>query len=115
MELSISTVAQKAPHSAFSTRIDSAIFAAKSATKRQISAVPESTLDEMYRRSVPPRTLLPAKTTVKLAVDEATGTVIGRVIDKENGDLIAQLPSEEILRLIAQTKEMLQPLVNETV
>jgi flagellar protein FlaG len=54
-------------------------------------------------------------TTVTLAVDNDTGRVIGRVIDKSTGQVLRQIPSEEMLRLIAATKEMLGPMVDETV
>lgn len=105
------------PDIAFSARMETAVAAAKSAAKRQITAVPETALNRVYRRSASaqPTVSLPANTTVKLAVDEATGTLVGKVTDRETGEIVTQIPSEEILRLIAQTKEMLKPLVNETV
>lgn len=109
------TTPQKTRDMGFSARMETAVAAAKSAAKRQISAVPEAALNRVYRRSAPASVSLPAETTVKLAVDEATGTVVGKVADRETGEIVAHIPSEEILRLIAQTKEMLKPLVNETV
>lgn len=45
-----------------------------------------------------------------LALDEKTGRVVGKVIDRESGELLWQVPSDEMLRLIAATEELLGPL-----
>jgi flagellar protein FlaG len=49
---------------------------------------------------------------LQLAIDRDTGRVIGRIVDKQSGELIRQMPSEEMLRLIAATKAELGPLVS---
>lgn len=50
-----------------------------------------------------------------LHVDEASGRVVGQVIDQETGDVMRQVPEEEMLRLLAKTREMIGALFNETV
>ena len=45
-----------------------------------------------------------------LSVDDTTGRVVGRVVDQQTGALIWQVPSDDMLRLIAATEELLGPL-----
>lgn len=45
-----------------------------------------------------------------LDVDRETGQVVGRIIEKESGRLLRQVPSEEALRLAASMKKLLEPL-----
>lgn len=45
-----------------------------------------------------------------LSVDEATGRVIGQVVDRNSGELLWQVPSDDMLRLIAATKKFLGPI-----
>ncbi len=45
-----------------------------------------------------------------LSVDHETGRVVGRVVDRDSGKLLWQVPSDDMLRLIAATKEFLGPL-----
>lgn len=47
---------------------------------------------------------------LNLSVDDETGRVIGRIIDRQTGKLLWQVPSEDMLRLIAATEKMLGPL-----
>jgi flagellar protein FlaG len=47
---------------------------------------------------------------LQLAIDRDTGRVIGKIVDKQSGELLRQIPTEEILRLIAATEEELGPL-----
>ncbi len=99
----------------FSSRIDSAVAAAKSAARRRIPAVAETALTETYRRHANPAVPLHAGMRLKLAIDENTGMVIGRIVDRGSGKVVNQIPSDDMLRLIALTKEALGPLVNEKV
>nr|WP_240990330.1 flagellar protein FlaG [Cupriavidus taiwanensis] len=46
---------------------------------------------------------------LRFEIDEATHRVITKVIDKETGDLIRQMPTEEVLR-IARAIDKLQGL-----
>ncbi len=47
---------------------------------------------------------------LQLSVDDETGRVVGRVIDRETGELLWQMPSDDTLRMIAATDELLGPL-----
>jgi len=47
---------------------------------------------------------------LQLAIDRDTGRVIGKIVDKESGELLRQIPTDEILRLIAATEEELGPI-----
>ncbi|MCY1274018.1 FlaG protein [compost metagenome] len=40
------------------------------------------------------------------SVDEASGQVVIKVIDRDSGDLVRQIPSEEALRLAERLKEL---------
>lgn len=42
---------------------------------------------------------------LQLDIDRDTGKVIGRIVDKHTGALIAQVPSQEALRLAAAFKQ----------
>jgi flagellar protein FlaG len=43
---------------------------------------------------------------LQLDIDRNTGTVIGRVVDKETGELVRQIPSEEMIALMARSAEI---------
>ena len=100
-------------------RVEQAISAAKTVAERKTPAVPEDALTETYRRmsqSASTQKAPPAvDTLVQLSVDDASGRVIGRVIDIHSGDVVHQIPSAEMLQLIAKTKEFFGDLVNEKV
>jgi len=49
---------------------------------------------------------LPAPLGLQLDVDEATHTVIGRVVNKETGELVHQFPSKEMISLMARTAQI---------
>lgn len=46
-------------------------------------------------------------------VDRNTGRVVGRVVDTKTGEVVSQIPSKEMLRLLARTREMLGHLFDE--
>ena len=48
-------------------------------------------------------------------IDEAAGRVVGVFIDKKTGEVVDQVPSEAMLRLLAKTRAMLGSLFDETV
>ena len=48
------------------------------------------------------------KRELQFDVDEDLGRTVVRVIDKDSGELIRQIPSEEVLELAKQMKEMKQ-------
>ena len=100
-------------------RVEQAINSAKTAALRQAPAVPEQALTETYRQisqsASTQKTPAAVDTLVQLSVDDASGRVIGRVIDIQSGDVVHQIPSDEMLQLIAKTKEFFGDLVNEKV
>lgn len=51
-------------------------------------------------------TNLPPQMKLQLDVDKNTGTVIGRVVDKETGELVRQIPTEEMIALIARSAQV---------
>lgn len=50
---------------------------------------------------------------LQLDIDQTTGQVVGRIIDKETGATIKQIPSDEALRLIASHQRMLGAVVDK--
>jgi hypothetical protein len=50
---------------------------------------------------------------LQLDIDRATGQVVGRIIDKETGATIKQIPSDEALRLIATNERILGALLDK--
>lgn len=46
-------------------------------------------------------------------IDGETGRVIGVLLDKRTGEVINQIPSEAMLRLLAKTRAMLGALFDE--
>lgn len=49
---------------------------------------------------------------VSLAVDKEHNRVIARVIDKESGELILQIPSDQVLRNAAAIRDLLGAALN---
>jgi uncharacterized FlaG/YvyC family protein len=49
---------------------------------------------------------------LQLDIDQTTGRVVGRIIDKESGVMIKQIPSEEALRLIAASQKLLGAVID---
>ena len=45
-------------------------------------------------------------TKITFDVDEATGEPVVRVLNKETGEIIRQLPPEELLALVAKMKQL---------
>lgn len=52
-------------------------------------------------------------TTVTFDIDEATGRSVVRVLNKETGDVIRQLPPEELLNLVARMRQLTGLIFNE--
>ncbi|MBI4183095.1 MAG: flagellar protein FlaG [Proteobacteria bacterium] len=57
---------------------------------------------------------LPPDYNVELAIDEATGRVYGKMVSKETGEVIGQIPSREMMALLARTREILGPLLDQS-
>jgi hypothetical protein len=49
---------------------------------------------------------------LQLDIDRTTGRVVGRIIDKESGATITQIPSEEALRMIAVSQRLLGAVID---
>jgi len=49
---------------------------------------------------------------LQLDIDQSTGRVVGRIIDKQSGATIKQIPSEEALRLIAASQKLLGAVID---
>lgn len=49
---------------------------------------------------------LPAPLGLQLDVDETTHTVIGRVVNKETGELVHQFPTKEMISLMARSAQI---------
>ena len=64
-----------------------------------------------------PRADAPKPITVRLElrIDDSTNQVFGRVIDRETGEEIRQIPAESIRHLQAISRELFDSLVDETV
>ena len=88
-----------------SSRVQRAVAIAKSVAERHISAVSEADLSRTYARAAGPASA--ANATLRLAVDGIGGELVGELVDRDTGTVIGRLPSEEILRLIALTREMM--------
>ncbi|HUT50209.1 MAG TPA: flagellar protein FlaG [Alphaproteobacteria bacterium] len=52
---------------------------------------------------------------LELRIDEATNQVFGRVIDRETGEEVRQIPAESIRHLQAISRELFDSLFDETV
>lgn len=52
---------------------------------------------------------------LELRIDEATNRVFGRVIDRETGEEVRQIPAESIRHLQAISRELFDSFVDETV
>lgn len=100
---------------ALPSRVEKAVNAAKNVAERQIPAVAEDALTETYHRISGEEDKVKADTRVQLDVDSSTGRVIGKVVDKQSGEVMHQLPTPEMLQLIAKAKELFGDLVNEKV
>ena len=59
------------------------------------------------------RKLDPLATRLNFSVDEETGSFVVKVIDNETGDIIKQIPPEEMLNLRASLAELVGVLFDE--
>ena len=50
---------------------------------------------------------------LQLDIDRSTGQVVGRIVDKETGATIKQIPSDEALRLMASNERILGALLDK--
>ena len=112
--MAASTATAKASAVPLSPKAAQAIETAKSIAAREVPAVNEQALQHAVADRVPElKSMSSAK--LELDIDQDSGRVVGRVIDQGTGELIRQIPTEEMLSLIAQTKEMLGALYDTSV
>ncbi len=91
---------QKAGEAEKLQRIDKKIADRKESTELQESQVPKNAPEQI--KEVITRlenTLKDVEPKIELSVDEELNQVIVRILDKESGELIKQLPPEEVLEL----------------
>jgi flagellar protein FlaG len=55
------------------------------------------------------------QTDLKIQVNRETGNVMVKVISEESGEVIREIPAEEVLKLAEKMDEMLGALLNESV
>jgi uncharacterized FlaG/YvyC family protein len=52
---------------------------------------------------------------LELDIDRTTGRTVGRIVSANTGEVLVQIPSKEMLALIARVREALGPLVDESI
>ena len=70
--------------------------------------------DQRQRTAGPPPRLT-QNVRVELMIDERTNRVFGRVIDRQTGEEIRQIPAEDIRQLQAISREMFGSILDQTV
>ena len=77
---------------------------------------PSLTVEEIdYAVEVINDTMTLINRSLNFEVDEDNGRTVIKIIDRETGDLIKQLPSEDMLKLISHMQEMQSLLSGESV
>jgi hypothetical protein len=62
---------------------------------------------------ITPSRSLPAVMELQLDIDQTTRTVIGRIVNPQTGELVKQIPTEEMMHLMARNAELLGTLLNK--
>ncbi len=62
---------------------------------------------------ITPRRSLPAVMELQLDIDQTTRTVIGRIVNPQTGELVKQIPTEEMVHLMARNADLLGTLLNK--
>ena len=52
---------------------------------------------------------------LELTIDDSTGLVLGRLVDKETGEVIRQIPDEQAVRLAQMNLKLLGTLTDEMI
>jgi flagellar protein FlaG len=97
-----------------SPRTAHAVQAAKAKAERPTPAVTEPQLSDALQKVLGLSLPESLNARVELNVDKDLGRVIGKVVDRTTGEVIRQLPPEEMIRLLKATKAALGPLVDFT-
>ncbi len=115
----ISTISSNAPFIAVSvgqdvrvrdSQKDGNIEALRATKEKDVDGKEPATIDEAKKTKLEPEqieevlsklrdSLKQVESRIELSVDDELGQVIFRLFDKESGDLIKQIPSEEVLEL----------------
>lgn len=82
------------------------------AAQRQASAKPDRQLSESLSHALDTHMPNSLDARVELHVDKESGLVVGRVVDRRTNEEIRQLPPEAMVRLVAELKKELGPLVD---
>ena len=84
---------------------------------------PDKTADQTARtaqsettRTIETNARLPGLREVKvqLHIDDRTGEVYGRIVDRQSGDEVAELPAEDVRRLAAHIRSQLDHLIDKS-
>lgn len=66
----------------------------------------EPTVDRLARAAQTLSAGMPPHVKLQLDVDRNTNLVIGRVVDKETGEVVRQIPSKEMIALLQRSAEL---------
>jgi hypothetical protein len=80
----------------------------------KVEAKPQPAVTTVTAPSTPEPVRIPM-TRMELDIDKPTGRFIGRIVESETGAVVAQVPSEEIIRLLEKTRELVGKLLDKTV
>jgi len=89
-----------------------AVDLAKTKAERLVPETHDVQVPGALRRSLGLNLPKATNSRVELSVDKEAGIVVGRVIDRETGEVIREIPAESIVRLIEANKAALGPLVD---
>ncbi len=56
--------------------------------------------------AAPPRDPIPAETTMEFSYDRVTRRIVIRVVSRETGEVVRQIPPEEYLAFVARFREL---------
>ena len=74
----------------------------------------ENREDKTRREAEAPKRPIITGTRLELRVDEGTKEVFGRVVNRETGEAVREIPAKELRRLEAKTIELLGAIVDKT-
>ncbi|MDJ0948506.1 MAG: flagellar protein FlaG [Alphaproteobacteria bacterium] len=91
--------------------------AAPAQTNKTSVATAERVAEAQTRTAVQSAPPLPGHRDVRLTlhIDDRTGQVFGRFVDRNTGDMVQEVPAEDLRRLAAQIDELLGPAIDQSV
>ena len=81
----------------------------------KVEAKPQPTVSATVPAPSAPEPVRIPITRMELDIDKPTGRFIGRIVESETGAVVAQVPSEAIIRLLEKTRELVGKLLDKTV